>query len=42
MVLVAVYCLMIGHPGLVFQRDQQKDRASGLSQQELQEYNNRK
>jgi hypothetical protein len=40
MVLVAVYCLMIGHPGLVFKQERQKDRASGISQQELQEYSN--
>ncbi|KAH6847318.1 RTA1 like protein-domain-containing protein [Chaetomium sp. MPI-CAGE-AT-0009] len=38
MVLVAVYCLMIGHPGFVFKKER-KDRSSGLSQQELQEYN---
>ncbi|KAK4149585.1 sphingoid long-chain base transporter rsb1 [Chaetomidium leptoderma] len=40
MVLAAAYCLMIGHPGLVF-KPQPKDRASGESEspmQELQDY----
>ncbi|KAK3290680.1 RTA1 like protein-domain-containing protein [Chaetomium fimeti] len=37
-VLTAVYCLMIGHPGFVFKKER-KDRSSGLSQQELQQYN---
>jgi hypothetical protein len=38
LVLVAVYCLMIAHPGFVFKKDR-KDRSSAISQQELQEYN---
>ncbi|EAQ83263.1 hypothetical protein CHGG_09667 [Chaetomium globosum CBS 148.51] len=37
LVLVAVYCLMIAHPGFVFKRGR-KDRSSAISQQELQEY----
>ncbi|KAK4100385.1 hypothetical protein N658DRAFT_101857 [Parathielavia hyrcaniae] len=38
MVLAAVYCLMIGHPGLVFKDSPGKGRASGGSQIGLQEY----
>lgn len=36
MILAAVYCLMIGHPGLVFKAEQ-KNRESVHSQHELQE-----
>ncbi|KAH6623571.1 RTA1 like protein-domain-containing protein [Chaetomium tenue] len=38
LVLVAVYCLMIAHPGFVFKRGA-RNRSSAISQQELQEYN---
>jgi hypothetical protein len=36
MVIVAFYCLMIGHPGLVF-KPAQKELESEESRQELQE-----
>ncbi|KAK4118274.1 RTA1-domain-containing protein [Parathielavia appendiculata] len=49
MVLGAVYCLMVGHPGLVFRPDQKlrplaagQDRTSGHSGQELTEHPSRK
>jgi hypothetical protein len=37
MVLGSVYCLMIGHPGLVF-KSGAKDQAPDPNPQELQEY----
>jgi hypothetical protein len=37
MVLTAVFCLMVGHPGFVF-KSKGKLGASGDSQRELQEY----
>lgn len=36
MILVAVYCLMIGHPGFVFKKGP-KEETSEHGQQELQE-----
>jgi hypothetical protein len=37
LVLAAVYCLMVGHPGLVFNQEH-KDRTPGHDRQELHEY----
>ncbi|KAK4154410.1 RTA1 like protein-domain-containing protein [Chaetomidium leptoderma] len=40
-ILTAVFCLMIGHPGLVFKPERKDGVIAGQSQQEMQEYDSK-